>query len=91
MAKLSKEEADQLAALQAKHEAPDEVTEAWFEPPDGTGRVRVTGRHAESLLKKYGLWDEPEPAAADGDDQGDGDDGKAKKEPNPDPSHRYFR
>src|SRR5262245_36664185 len=59
MAKLSEEEEEQLAALQARRDAPDEDEDddyAWVRT-DGGGTVRLHGKRLRAYLKKHGLDD----------------------------------
>lgn len=82
MAELTKEEAEQLEALQAKKEAPDEPKGE----SNGLSRVlnvSVDLGDPEQVQRAIGLGllTEPEIAAADGDGDGDGDNPPPDEEP----------
>jgi hypothetical protein len=104
MAKLSKEEADQLAALRAKEEAPDEPAEG--DDGDDDGHViLLRGARADSFLAALLGPAKPAKKAAakpatgtpasgkpegDAAAEGDGDD-QGEGETPPKPPNRYFR
>lgn len=93
MAKLSKEQADQLAELEKLRDAPDEDYEV---------RMEVEGRSISVPYSRVpAKWrdlfgfsgDAAKDAGDDGDDGDDGDgdgDGKSKADPSPRSGHRYF-
>ena len=97
MGKLSKEEDDQLKALQAKLEAPDEDDDDQDDDQDDDGGIIVlrggrADRFLDSLLgpsktkkKATGRDSAGSPAKTEGDDDRDED------EPEPPKPHRFFR
>lgn len=101
MAKLSKEEADQLAALRAKEEAPDEEPDDDDAGPGDGEVIMLRGKHADSFLAT--LLGPAKPAkkaapakatAGAGAGAGEGETGEGETgegEPPPKPANRYFR
>lgn len=92
MARLTKEEREQLAALADRAKAEDEedaATELWVKNDDGH-QIKLTGIKARRFMAKFGIEDDDEQEEEDPEDDGE-QPAKAKRDAKPAGSDSYFR